>query len=115
MLGRALINSGRSSSKFATRRLATQQAAAVAEGSNQLVLNFTTPHAPVYFKKAVGMVILPGEAGEYGVTAGHSPIISELKPGVVSVIHSSVRSHMLKIFNIGVDYSIYLISISGGD
>lgn len=59
--------------------------------SDELLLNFTTPHAPVYTKKVVDKVILPGVAGEYGITAGHSPIISELRPGVVSVVHTDVR------------------------
>lgn len=35
-------------------------------------------------------VIIPGSAGEYGVTAGHSPIVAELKPGVVQVLHEPV-------------------------
>lgn len=61
------------------------------EASTQLKLNLTTPHTPLYNKKVVDKVILPGAAGEYGVTAGHSPIISELKPGVVSVVHVGVR------------------------
>jgi hypothetical protein len=33
---------------------------------------------------------LPGENGEYGVTAGHGNLISQLKPGVVAVHHVSV-------------------------
>lgn len=35
-------------------------------------------------------MIIPGSEGEYGVTAGHSPIVAELKPGVVQVIHEPV-------------------------
>lgn len=35
-------------------------------------------------------VIIPGSAGEYGVTAGHSPVVAELKPGVMQVIHEPV-------------------------
>ena len=31
------------------------------------------------------MVTLPGVIGEYGVTAGHTPVISELKAGVVAI------------------------------
>ncbi|RYY86731.1 F0F1 ATP synthase subunit epsilon, partial [archaeon] len=68
-------------------------AAAATEASGpaaQLVLNFTTPHQPLYNKKVVEQVILPGAAGEYGVTANHSPVISELRPGVVTVIHAGV-------------------------
>eukprot|EP01031_Cornospumella_fuschlensis_P026259 gene26259-31724_t len=72
--------------KIAQRGFAA--AAAEAAGpSAQLVLNFTTPHQPLYNKKVVDQVILPGSAGEYGVTANHSPVISELRPGVVTVIH----------------------------
>lgn len=33
----------------------------------------------------MGLITLPGSIGEYGVTAGHTPVISELKPGVVNV------------------------------
>lgn len=56
----------------------------------QMILNFTTPHQPIYKKHPVSMVIIPSESGEYGVSAGHSPIISQLKPGVVTVIHQGV-------------------------
>ena len=37
-------------------------------------------------------VILPGEDGEFGVTAGHSPMISQLQPGLVTVVHTSGES-----------------------
>ena len=70
------------------RRLAD----AASASSTNLVLNFCTPHMAVMNNKVVNMVILPGESGEYGVTAGHSPLISQLKPGVVSVIHSGVST-----------------------
>jgi hypothetical protein len=63
-------------------------APAEAAGSSQLQLNFSTPHTPIHVKKSVSQVLLPGSDGEYGVTAGHSPIISELKPGIVTVIHT---------------------------
>jgi F-type H+-transporting ATPase subunit delta len=67
-------------------------AAAAESAAAQLTLNFTTPHAPVYNKKVVDKVMLPGAAGEYGVTAGHSALISELQPGVVTVIHLGVST-----------------------
>ena len=37
-------------------------------------------------------IILPGEDGEFGVTAGHSPMISQLQPGLVTVVHTSGES-----------------------
>ena len=54
-----------------------------------MTLNLVTPHATLYKGKVVDKVLLPGESGEYGVTVGHSPIISQLKPGVVTVIHTA--------------------------
>ena len=27
--------------------------------------------------------------GEYGITAGHTPIVSQLKPGMVSIVHKT--------------------------
>lgn len=81
--------------KLAIKRAYSLTARRFAEASstpsNNLVLNFCTPHMSVFNNKIVNMVILPGESGEYGVTVGHSPLISQLKPGVVSVIHSGVR------------------------
>ena len=53
-----------------------------------LTLNLCTPHTALIKGKVVDKVLLPGETGEYGVTVGHSPIISQLKPGVVTVIHT---------------------------
>ncbi|CAM9466090.1 unnamed protein product [Heterosigma akashiwo] len=50
-------------------------------------LNFNLPHQTLYAEKNVKMVLIPGVEGEYGVTAGHSPLVSELKPGVVQIIH----------------------------
>lgn len=61
-----------------------------AASATVMTLNLSTPHENIYSEKTVDKVLLPGENGEYGVTVGHSPIISQLKPGVVSVIHTEV-------------------------
>ena len=61
-------------------------------GTLSLTLNFCTPHAPIFRNKKVEKVMLPGEIGEYGITAGHSPLISQLKAGVVTVQHVDVSS-----------------------
>ncbi len=60
--------------------------------ATSMTLNLSTPHENIYMEKTVDKVLLPGENGEYGVTVGHSPIISQLKPGVVSVIHTEVST-----------------------
>lgn len=33
----------------------------------------------------VEMVVVPGEEGDFGVLAGHSPVISNVRPGVLAV------------------------------
>ena len=58
-----------------------------ANTTTDLTFNFTTPHQPIYTNKIIDKVELPGEGGEYGVTAQHSPIISQLAPGLVTVHH----------------------------
>ena len=32
---------------------------------------------------------MPGVEGEYGITAGHTPVVSQLKPGMVSIVHAA--------------------------
>ncbi len=70
-------------------RVNAESAAATPAAS--LLINFCTPHAPVYKKKAVQSVVIPGASGEYGVTVGHSALISQLQPGVVTVNHLNVN------------------------
>ena len=48
-------------------------------GASAMKLSLCTPHETIYHDKVIDKVILPGEQGEYGVTVGHSPIISQLK------------------------------------
>ena len=88
----------------------------LAEATNQasgagFILNFSTPHAAVVVNKTVYRVNLPGEDGEYGVTGGISPLISQLKPGVVSVIHvAGVRLYFYFYFYfypLDYDWKIY--------
>jgi hypothetical protein len=90
MMRRVLTTGLRASYTSSARALAEP---AAATSSAQLVINFCTPHAPVHNKKVVDQVILPGAAGAFGITHGHSPIISQLEPGVVTVIHVGV-SHI---------------------
>lgn len=74
-----------SSSRFAL-------AAPAAGGSAPVLkLNLVTPHNSIYVNKIVDTAVLPGENGEYSVNAGITPVISQLKPGVVQVNHTDVR------------------------
>ena len=58
-----------------------------AAASGNLTINFNLPHTTLYDGKEVAQVIVPGVAGEYGVTAGHSAIVSQMKAGVLQIIH----------------------------
>ena len=61
------------------------------EEATQVNLNFTSPGASIYTDTAVDLVIIPGVSGDYGVTAGHTPTISELRPGTVGNLSQSGR------------------------
>ncbi len=37
------------------------------------------------FSEAVDMVVVPGTEGDFGVLAGHAPVMAALRPGVVEV------------------------------
>ncbi|KAG2759589.1 hypothetical protein JG687_00004922 [Phytophthora cactorum] len=78
-------------SRFAARALhtssrlsaaAADQAAATA---TKVTLNLTTPYQAFYKGAEVDLVQIPGVIGEYGVTAGHTPVLAQLKPGVIKV------------------------------
>lgn len=97
----------------ATRRLYSSSTvrmaeAAAATSSKQLVLNLVSPHTTVYSGKVVEGVRIPGDLGEYGITAGHSPVISQLKPGLVTVNHVGVSqfntSHQHSLIEIADHY-----------
>ena len=57
------------------------------DASGGLQLSFAAPHTVYYFETSVASVTLPGASGEYGVTAGHSPLAEQLRPGVVAITH----------------------------
>lgn len=40
----------------------------------------------VLSSEEASMVVIPGEAGEFGVLADHAPLLSSIRPGVVTVI-----------------------------
>jgi len=73
------------------RRVATtaisRRAMSTAPESSSLVLNFNLPTEKVYSETPVSSVIVPGSAGEYGVTVEHVPVVAELKPGVLQIFH----------------------------
>jgi F-type H+-transporting ATPase subunit epsilon len=49
-----------------------------------LTLDIVTPAAQVV-SQPVDMVVIPGTDGDFGVLAGHSPLISAIRPGVIKL------------------------------
>jgi F-type H+-transporting ATPase subunit delta len=73
-------------------------AAAVNTDLEQLKLNFSLPHETIYTNKEVDLVIVPGAAGQFGITAGHTPNISQLQAGVVEIHHEKDDKDPEKFF-----------------
>lgn len=80
--------------KLASRTMSTEAAAA----ATAVKLNFSLPHESIYHNVDVQSVILPGAAGEYGITANHVPYVAQLKPGVVQILHDEASAEPEKYF-----------------
>jgi F-type H+-transporting ATPase subunit epsilon len=61
-------------------------------------LEFITPESR-YYSGQVSMVEVPGTMGDFGVLPGHAPLVSTIRPGVVSVHVTSSETN--KIFVVG--------------
>ncbi len=49
----------------------------------------------------VTMVTVPGEEGEFGVLAGHSPLLSSVKAGVVHIYKNALNDNPRRVFVAG--------------
>ena len=58
-----------------------------------LKLEIVTPEAVAY-SEDVDMVVLPGAAGEFGVLAGHEPLMTTIVPGELKVIKGGEETAM---------------------
>lgn len=68
-----------------------------AEGPKYLTVNFCTPHEAIFVKKLIQRVTVPGEGGNVGLTFGHTPMICQLKPGVMTFTHTDVCNNITVI------------------
>jgi F-type H+-transporting ATPase subunit epsilon len=55
--------------------------------AEQLLFELVSPERLV-LSRAVEMVVIPGVEGDFGALPGHAPLISELRPGVITVFES---------------------------
>ena len=68
------------------RTLAEQ--AAAAGTAAELKFTLSLPHAPLLDHADVKRVTLPGRAGVFGVEIKSPPMLSELRPGLIHVLHA---------------------------
>ncbi len=52
--------------------------------ADRLEFELVSP-ARLLVSEAVEMVVVPGEEGDFGVLPGHSPVISQVRPGVIDI------------------------------
>ena len=48
-------------------------------------LELVSPES-LLFSEPVEMVVVPGEEGDFGVLAGHTPVISNIRPGTLAIV-----------------------------
>jgi F-type H+-transporting ATPase subunit epsilon len=82
----------------AARSMSSESAATAA---SSVKLNFCLPHEKIYDEVYVHSVIIPGAAGEYGVTANHVPYVAQLKPGVFQIYREENTTEPEKYFVAG--------------
>ncbi len=56
----------------------------------ELYLDFVSPES-VLFSDGVDQVDLPGAEGDMGILAGHAPLVTTLRPGVVTIFRGGAR------------------------
>jgi F-type H+-transporting ATPase subunit epsilon len=55
-----------------------------------ILLEIVTPAKPL-FSNPVELVIMPGASGDFGVLAGHAPMLSTLRPGTVEIREKNLK------------------------
>lgn len=56
----------------------------------ELHLEFVSPER-VLFSGDVDQVDLPGTEGDMGILAGHAPLVTTLRPGIVTIINGNTK------------------------
>merc|ERR1740124_1119166 len=88
--------------RAATSTILRRAMSTAEEGAaGSMTLNFNLPHETIYSGAKVSQVIVPGSAGEYGVTADHVPVVAQLKPGVLQIFHEDGNAEPEKFFVAG--------------
>lgn len=59
-------------------------------------LELVTPSS-LYFSGEATMVVIPGAEGDFGVLPNHAPLISQIRPGIVSITKENGQEEKLFI------------------
>jgi F-type H+-transporting ATPase subunit epsilon len=62
----------------------------------ELHLDFVSPES-VLFSGDVDQVDLPGAEGDMGILAGHAPLVTTLRPGIVTIYRGGARQPVVVI------------------
>jgi F-type H+-transporting ATPase subunit epsilon len=62
----------------------------------ELHFEFVSPER-VLFSGDVDQVDLPGAEGDMGILAGHAPLVTALRPGIVTIFRGTVREPVVVI------------------
>src|SRR5580704_15617743 len=67
---------------------------------DQLHFELVSPEK-LLVSKPVAMVTVPGGEGDYGVLAGHAPLITSVRPGVIDIYEANDNTVSERIFVAG--------------
>ena len=56
----------------------------MAEEQGKIELEIVTP-AKILFSKSADMAVIPGGEGDFGVLAGHAPMLSQIRAGTIDI------------------------------
>jgi F-type H+-transporting ATPase subunit epsilon len=62
----------------------------------ELHFEFVSPES-VLFSGEVDQVDLPGIEGDMGILAGHAPLVTVLRPGIITIMHGGARESVVVI------------------
>ena len=68
--------------------------------TNKIAFRLVSPERKL-FEEPVALAVMPGEAGQFGVGAGHTSLVASLKTGVVDLYPDSQKDTPQRVFITG--------------
>ena len=83
---------------------------AFSDEASKITLNFAMPHGALYEEEQVDLIRLTSCAGEFGVTAGHTPNVSQLAPGQ-ALVYKNKDEEPEKFFVSGTFHVVFCLLV----